>query len=224
MLPSVHFSDDWYIALALQETFFLCLKREFMRGYTKIQTYRVIAMNYHAVNDIITEHQLPIASSELHGLITGTLCLTNDRQETRSVLLDTLQISPLPEVFDDLIQHTYTQLADPEFGFELFCPEEDSTNQRALAIVQWASGFISGLALITKYPLPADKQVFFQELLHDLTEICKLDTTTVTEDNENIKAIFELEEYLRLSAISLYTDHLLSRVTVAKNDDNITIH
>ena len=94
-------------------------------------------------------------------------------------------------------------------GFGLLLPAGAAGNaRRAEALVQWCQGFMYGFGVSAK---ESDRKLSddAQEALQDIGEFTRLDTLAVSEDDEEeIEALTELEEYMRIAVMTIYQDML----------------
>lgn len=107
-------------------------------------------------------------------------------------------------LLDKLYATTATQLTDPGFELQLFLPEA-AAGLTAIALRDWARGFLFGFGLAGA-TLTASLTDESQTLLNDLYEIAQLDIEGITEDEDAQEALVEIEEYLRMMALSLHAE------------------
>ena len=105
-------------------------------------------------------------------------------------------------LLDKLYAVTAEQLADPGFELQLLLPEA-GTALVAIALRDWVQGFLFGFGLAGETLALSDEN---QALLNDLYEIGQLDVDTITEDEGAEEALAEIEEYLRMIALSLHAE------------------
>lgn len=166
---------------------------------------------YQTFSDSISVLDLPISSSELHGMMCGYLCagassegetylraLTpNKRDEsTRAAALAIFEIYSVS-------QH---QLANYNFEFQLLLPDEhEPLISRARAFSEWCEGFTQGMAIagIGYEQLHEEES---QEALRHLLEFAQLEYESLQIDEEDERALMEVSEYTRMAVIRLYGD------------------
>lgn len=105
-------------------------------------------------------------------------------------------------LLDQLYDITAQQLADPGFELHLFLPEA-AAGLTAQALRDWAQGFLYGFGLAGEALTLSNEN---QDLLNDLYEIGQLDIDTITENEDAEEALAEIEEYLRMMALSLHAE------------------
>lgn len=149
----------------------------------------------------------PLMASEVHGLLTGMLSasmaasfedfvneLLEDEQDPQDALLKE-SIREWKELHDSVKAELY----DPEMGFELLLPDEETAlPDRLMALGDWCQGFVYGLGRggIKPEMLKGDSA----ELLRDFIEISRIsDQSDESEDDE--AAYMELVEYVRVGVL-----------------------
>jgi uncharacterized protein YgfB (UPF0149 family) len=154
--------------------------------------------------------------SEVHGLITGLLAA--GAKMKASTVLDTLaewleaDIDGAEQaVLLQLYEEISTSLLDTDLGFEPLLPDDDDpVAERTLALGQWSSGFLAGFGLTGRFQ-EADLSDDLRELLADLGKIASLDEE-IPDDEDNEADLVEIVEYVRMSAMLIYTECIASAV------------
>jgi len=148
--------------------------------------------------------------AELHGYVAGSCCAADapDPVALCQQLAGHLDISPeqLASAVDlgEWISHIEAGLASPELGFYPLLPDdEESLEQRAVALGQWCEGFLAGYALrVGSSGQTPNAET--QEILSDLVAISRIG---IPEDGDDEEADFmEVVEYLRMAAMSLFLE------------------
>lgn len=149
----------------------------------------------------------PLLASEAHGLLSGMLSvstaasfedyvqeLLEDEQDAGDVL-----IKESVREWKTLYDQVKASLYDPEMGFELMLPDEETPlGERLGALGDWCRGFVYGLgrAGLRTESLKGDSA----ELLKDFVEISQIShQTDGTEEDE--AAYIELVEYVRVGVL-----------------------
>lgn len=155
---------------------------------------------------------LGLDASELHGSLCGYLC--GGGQGEPRVWLDRLAIaegahgqhgedSPLERMFRASVE----QLNDPDFGFELLLPDEESpVGQRADALLAWCRGFLGGFGLAAGANPPLSAEA--GEALDDLGRIAASQLSYDDPDADE-DALSEIAEFVRVAAMLLHGDCVL---------------
>jgi len=152
--------------------------------------------------------------AECHGLLCGLLC-----RETSATASDfmhqlaamKLAVNPsamLGSVLTEAHECTAAQLRDEEFGFELWLPDdEESLEDRVVALAQWCSGFLAGLACGGKMEGLSEEA---REAIEDLQQIARAEMTppgqSGDDSEEEETAFAEIVEYVRVVALMMHED------------------
>jgi len=159
---------------------------------------------------------LQISASEAHGLVTGLVCGNFDQSlalmgkellperhaEDQDYLDSKAELTQMHALINE-------ELRDTELGFRLLLPAEaDGVVKRAAALVSWCQGFMYGFG-ISAHESEKKLSDDAQEALQDLGEFTRLDTLVLSEDDEDeLQALTELEEYMRVAVMTIYQDML----------------
>jgi yecA family protein len=163
-------------------------------------------------NVLVSEEVFVVSPAELHGLLAGQLASGARMQPT--VWLKT--VSELLEISDlnhesskvgmiGLYQQTLGQFESEGLNLVMLLPDDDATlTQRIDALGQWCQGFMTGFGYQGKQ---TDQSLSpeSRETLQDLSQIAQI----VGDDEERAGAesdLMELEEYVRMAAIMLFSE------------------
>lgn len=112
------------------------------------------------------------------------------------------------EALKALFEDSVRQLADPELGFQLLLPDDDSSLQvRTAALANWCQGYLYGLSLAGIKDFKGFSEPV-QEFARDLTEIARLAHEEGDDASGGETAFFEISEYVRMGVLML-RDELL---------------
>ena len=149
--------------------------------------------------------------SEMHGLVTGWLCSGSSwsKTEARSALGhwldDTSPTDALEFVAKTLADKILEQLRDSELGYRLLLPDDGADiNFRRQAISDWCSGFLAGFGTSGRVQQD-DLQPDVSEVFIDIARIAGLDEDMAASE-ENESDLLEIEEYVRMTAMMIFTD------------------
>lgn len=151
--------------------------------------------------------------SELHGAICGYLSAGQKTDEQRFVriaeqLLDVESLgNPTQQaLFSALYASTEKELRQGVFDFTLLLPDEDqSIALRSEALGHWCTGFMNGFGLAGgKIEKSEDTDV--QEAFADLSRFTQLSSMALEEQDSDEADLMELQEYVRVVAVMLYTE------------------
>jgi uncharacterized protein YgfB (UPF0149 family) len=166
------------------------------------------------------EHTLALAQgnleasdlAECHGVACGLLCRLRDARFDAFIdLLDQLELlkNPAPGLrmsLEELLSASRVQLADEDLGLFLWLPNDDETlEDRTMALSQWCSGFLAGLGSSGDDTLNALSDES-HEALKDLQQISTADVTDTTESEEDENAFVEIVEYIRVVILMIRED------------------
>lgn len=167
--------------------------------------------SYDALNECLTALGTPHTAMEVHGLVTGMLAAGGDFSASATgpqqlahwldVSLDAEQGPMLTQLFGDVA----ADLKDTDMAFALLLPDDDSAVAvRTAALGLWCAGFLSGFGLAGRFE---DNELSedVRELLTDLGKIAHLDEE-VPDDEDNEADLVEISEYVRMSALLVFTE------------------
>lgn len=161
-----------------------------------------------------------ISPAELQGLLLGRCCAGADFSaagwlEEAQDLFDGEVPSSLHPALLGLQEMVKAELlADSSVSLTLLLPSDDEPlASRTLAIGQWAQGFLSGFgANIGNTELSKD----VREIVEDLISIAQIEADD-EEDEDGEVAYMEINEYLRVAPLFLFTE--CANYTPPKTDD-----
>lgn len=197
---------------------------------------------YDDLDSLLSSYGAAFAASECHGILCAMAsCQSQLNGETwarrmlsgemEAVLdgaasgggVDVADKEALKALFDDSVK----QLADPDLGFKLLLPDDDtSLNTRTEALAGWCEGFLYGLALggIKKFNMFSEP---VQEFAQDLAEIAQLSHEEGDDTKTGESAFFDISEYVRMGALMI-RDELLrlddKPASTAGTPDNVVLH
>ena len=160
---------------------------------------------------LVARLRLGIAASELHGSLCGYLAggaTPHDGDVLAVLQLEDAEAELAPDdqaALHQLLIQCRDALADPELGFEPLLPADDRPlAERADALVDWCRGFLGGFGLAGT-DVHAKLSDDAREALKDFATIAasSFDFDNADEDED---ALIEVQEFLRVSALLLYTE------------------
>lgn len=148
------------------------------------------SIGYMQLQILATQAGLQQSSAEMHGRMLGMICVDNGR--SRDILdklaCDEALLKPesvaLHDAIEQLYQETWDALDGIGLGFSLFLPSDASHLQRCQALVDWARGFLRGLA-IGGVDGGDDLGPKGRHALADIARIAECDVTQVSVDEED---------------------------------------
>ena len=174
-------------------------------------------MNFEYIDQIRRKAHITIDVSEYHGKISACLCCDNISAEDllpeevnadgSSVFSETME---LKTVLVNVVVETLEKLNDTEMTFyPLLSPESASLTDRTRSLSSWCQGFIDGfgLAIAQKnIPIgPADQDII-GEIIEDFSQISKLTSASVMNQDEEELAYMEVVEYVRVGVQLIFEE------------------
>jgi hypothetical protein len=173
-----------------------------------------IVPNFYQIENEMTDIDLKLHPSEVHGLMTGAICAKVNMPKELS--------DQMTDLMTTLYDTTAQQLRDFLFDFDLLLPDDQSILPvRAEAFTLWCQGFITGLHDVydeLKMAEPSD----VTEALLDLVEVAKMKFQDVIPSEEDESAYIDLVEYIRMAVILIY--HATHETNEQSNHSNDTAH
>ncbi len=162
-------------------------------------------------NLFIEEGAVSLSPSELHGALVGQLAAgkRHNAEGLEKFCADQLDIAGLnhpssqPQL-SALYREALAQLESSNFELKLLLPEEDQPlSARAEHLGLWVAGFLAGFGLaVTDKAGTLGTEA--QESLKDLVQIAQIDADAEGEEEESL--LVEVEEYVRMAAMLLFTE------------------
>ena len=170
-----------------------------------------IEVNYEALSGLLHRHNILTDAAEVQGILCGMLSGGMDPQnpDWKHSLDDFINTGePLPTEVSGMVQALYTQvcqqLIDDEFALVLCLPEEAAPIvERGQALIAWVQGFMMGFGVQQQELKSCSADV--KEALQDFSEIMHMDSE-MPETEESEQALFEVMEYVRISAILCFAE------------------
>lgn len=164
---------------------------------------------YHHINDLLQRIGTSVEAAECHGLLTGLLCAQEvvDSAAWISYILANVEdregslTEEAHAVFSALLGRVLDQLNDPEYGFELMLPDDESSlAERTTALAEWCQSFLLGLSMggiqdVAQLPDGS------REIIHDMMEITRAEIGAEDGSEEDEHAFAEIVEYIRMGVL-----------------------
>ncbi len=165
---------------------------------------------YTQIQRVLTQERSLADAAEAHGTLAGCLCAAV-RYRFEDWLQEILPEGRPQEDARDTLHGLYADtagaLAGTDLEFQLLLPEdEQSIDARTAALAQWCQGFLYGLGTTViqdRDGLPGD----IGEIVHDLTEITRVEVDGEQDAESNESAYAELVEFVRVG-VQLVFDEL----------------
>lgn len=142
--------------------------------------------------------------SELHGLLTGIVCVTEaPTPEQWLLILSTLNVPALTEhQLDILTEETKDiahALAEDDLDYVPMLPDEEHPlKDRVYALADWCAGVILGFGLASGH-IRQDER----ELIGHLQDVAAVEFEDSDDDENGEESYLELYEFVRLIPVSL---------------------
>ena len=142
--------------------------------------------------------------SELHGLLTGIVCVTQvpTREEWQQILA-TLEVTEISDeaiaALTDETEDIAHALSEDELDYLPLLPDDEhSLSERVQALADWCAGVVLGFGLASGH-LRAEEQ----ELIEHLQDVASVEFEEADDDDEGEESYQELYEFVRLIPVSL---------------------
>lgn len=144
--------------------------------------------------------------SELHGILTGIVCVTKAPTKAQWVtILDTLKIPALEDdalqLLSDEAEDIAAAIHDDELDYLPILPDDQhSLTERVYALADWCQGVVLGFGLASGH-LRKDEA----EWIEHLQDVANVDFSDEQDDEDNEDSYEELYEFVRLIPVNLAT-------------------
>lgn len=179
-----------------------------------ISGWRTWAVQFHGIEEISSP-------SELHGLLTGIVCITQTPNTTQwQQILSSLQV---PELSSEALQLLQDEAEDVshalhEDDLDYFPMLPDDTHplqERVAALADWCAGMVLGFGLASGH-IRADEC----ELIEHLQDVAAVEFDEQDDDEDGEISYQELYEFVRLIPVSLS----VGRQKIAVKDSSLLKH
>ncbi|MCB5162674.1 UPF0149 family protein [Marinomonas algarum] len=172
------------------------------------------ALDFDLIADVFVTESITASPSELHGQLSGYLAsgVMLPLEDWLTMVAEFCDIEGWKEdasraVMVELYTATLTLLQNGEFAFSpSICDEDAELSERGVTLSQWAHGFLAGYGLSGQKKDLSDET---KQILRDLANISAMQSEmrSLEDNNDNEADLTELVEYVRLSAMMMYTEH-----------------
>lgn len=160
---------------------------------------------FEALQVGLTQARSVQTPGEVHGTLTGMLCMDNAASASRAV--DDVEGDTLNAALDALREMTLEGLFDSDLSFKPLLPtDEVELERRVQALARWCAGFLYGLSSSGEFRVDALSEEV-REVVDDLTELSRAGLTAEDADNESAEADYaELVEYVRVGVQMIFLE------------------
>jgi uncharacterized protein YgfB (UPF0149 family) len=185
-------------------------------------------MNYQELSHFMAVEGFIETPAELHGLLCGRLAGGEQLQGAKlhEALLESLEsdeevIDNSQAVLATLYNTTLAALQDSAFAFKPLLPDMDaSLADRVEELAMWSQGFLAGLgdAGLSRADVLSDE---VSDALKDIAAIAQAEFDGDVEEEDETD-FMELEEYIRVAAILIFTE--MGKLPIPAQAASTTIH
>ncbi|MFZ8198413.1 UPF0149 family protein [Alteromonas portus] len=184
-------------------------------------------LDYDSVSNKLSQQGVIVDAAEVHGILCGMLCggMSLTDQKWLEALSETINqgdafSDPTQHLLNSLFNQTCQQLLEPEFALNLLLPDDQAPiNDRGAALINWVQGFMLGFGLHQQDLMQCSDDV--KEALEDFSDISRMEEP-MDADEESEKALFEVEEYVKISAILCFSE--LGQSLLDDQQDTPSVH
>jgi yecA family protein len=166
---------------------------------------------FETLTTLLERHNILASAAEVQGMFCGMLgggmpleCL--DWHEPIADFIHQGEKLPgeVQTELEQLYNFTCQQLVDSDFALVLCMPDDSAPiNDRGQALLSWVQGFMLGFGLHQADLTGCSADV--KEGLEDFAEIARMDEE-MSEDEESERALFEVLEYVRVTAMLCFNE------------------
>ncbi|MCF8998830.1 UPF0149 family protein [Acinetobacter nectaris] len=159
--------------------------------------------------------------SELHGLLTGIVCVTQPpTREEWTLILSTLNVPELNDeslaILTDETEDVAHALSEDDLDYLPMLPDDQHVlRDRVQALADWCAGVVLGFGLASGH-IRADER----ELIGHLQDVAAVEFEDEDDDEEGEEGYQELFEFVRLIPVSLS----MGRKKIAVDESSLLKH
>lgn len=169
-----------------------------------------VLQQYSAAAELLDAQDVMATPAELHGVLCGMLCggapLRRDAwlQEFNELVNDCVSLPVAVNAWLESLFNATLEGLTLQAGFQLLLPEDDETlEDRLLAMSDWAQAFLAGFAVIQRDLTRASDEL--QEMLSDISEITQMEQE-LEDDGETEASYLVIYEHLKLGAMMAFEE------------------
>lgn len=163
-------------------------------------------LTYADLSEVLQKYDVVCDIAEIQGIICGMLCggMGHSQNDWSAMLQEAcFEGGEIPEALQrtlvELFNQTCQQLIEGQFELTLLLPDDETPlNTRGSALIEWVNGFMTGFGSQQKDLTQCSDEV--REALQDFADIARMEEP-MNEDEESERAMLEVVEYVRISAI-----------------------
>ncbi|REG81474.1 UPF0149 family protein [Marinomonas pollencensis] len=172
------------------------------------------ALDFDLIADVFVSESISASPAELHGQLCGYLAsgVTLPLEDWLAMVVEFCDIEGWKEdasraAIVELYTSTLTLLQNGEYALVPCISDDDAELcERGVTLSQWAHGFLAGYGLSGQKKDLSDET---KQVLRDFANISGMqaEMRALEDNNDNETDLTELVEYVRLSAMMLYSEH-----------------
>jgi uncharacterized protein len=188
-----------------------------LRDFVSTMSDRTLAPEYDELADVFWRLGVMQSPSELQGRLAGQLAVGETLSAEQWLQQTKEFLDPVGEVSDedrrtllDLHSATCSQVGGGGLNLELLIPDDTvEMSQRVESLGQWCQGFLKGFAMAGKaLQQRKGQQQYSAELSEILSDMAAISQAGISDDETDLESgeqyFFEINEYLRMAAITVY--------------------
>ncbi|WP_417355544.1 UPF0149 family protein [Gallaecimonas pentaromativorans] len=165
---------------------------------------------YESLARLLASNQVTASPAEIHGILTGLVAAGHEMDGT-SYLVPLYDLTnnglaytqAVKDVLETMFLQLCQELVEANFEFSVLLPDEDEAlPDRIQGLCDWAQGFLAGYGVQAGKAKVSDD---IREALDDLADIANLSTEVEEDDSAAESAFVEVEEYLRVVAMLVFS-------------------
>ncbi|MCO4784925.1 MAG: UPF0149 family protein [Marinomonas atlantica] len=171
-------------------------------------------LDFDLIADVFVTESISASPAELHGQLCGYLAsgVALPLEDWLAMVAEFCDIEGWKEdasrdAIVELYQSTIELYRNGEYALVPCMSDDDAPlSERGTTLAQWAHGFLAGYGLSGHKPNLSDDA---KQVLQDFANISAMqaEMEDLEENNDNETDLIELVEYVRLSAMMLYSEH-----------------
>src|SRR5574344_696335 len=169
-----------------------------------------VLQQYSAAAELLDAQEVMATPAELHGVLCGRWCrgapMRRDAwlQEFNELVNDGASLRGAVNAWLESMFNATLEGLTLQAGFQLLLPEDDETlEDRLLAMSDWAQAFLAGFAVIQRDLTRASDEL--QEMLSDISEITQMEQE-LEDDGETEASYLVIYEHLKLGAMMAFEE------------------
>jgi uncharacterized protein YgfB (UPF0149 family) len=184
--------------------------------------------DYDAFDEEVLPLSLQMSPASLHGTLVGFIATGHANKAETYLNHMTVQTKQdhkeAVTALYTLFMITHTEFQTPNHLFHLFLPNDNAfLCDHAKAFTEWCDAFLQTLNALQIQADQFEEEDIKNGFVH-LDGFASLDYNTIVVDNDDEKALMEIEEYTRIFVSHLYEELVNKKLFPVLNDEKTTKH